>query len=135
MMTDEIFAVASQEEEVSRSFFAGLSVLPFAGWTFGTLVGALLGNVLPARLMSALSIAIYGMFIAILIPEAKKHRATALCILCAALAGCAFEYLPVLSSISGGFVIIICAVPLSLIFALIAPIEKEPEETEVAENA
>ena len=134
--TDEIFAVSvSQRGTLGKKYFFGLILMPWIGWSSGTLLGALAGDLLPAVVTAALGIAIYGMFIAILIPEAKKHRATALCILCAALAGCAFEYLPVLSSISGGFVIIICAVPLSLIFALIAPIETEPEETEVAENA
>ena len=58
MMTDEIFAVASQEDAVSRSFFAGLSTLPYIGWAFGTLFGAILGSILPDRLMSALSLAI-----------------------------------------------------------------------------
>ena len=59
MMTDEIFAVASQEESVTRSFFAGLSTLPYIGWAVGTLLGAILGSVLPDRVMSALSLAIY----------------------------------------------------------------------------
>ena len=57
-MTDEIFAVASQEKAVTRSFFAGLSVLPYLGWSLGTLLGAILGSILPHRLMSALGLAI-----------------------------------------------------------------------------
>ena len=73
-MTDEIFAVASQEESVTRSFFAGLATLPYIGWAVGTLIGSILGSILPDRLMSALSLAIYGMFVAIVVPEMKKSR-------------------------------------------------------------
>ena len=53
-MTDEIFAVAAAEDEVDPKFFAGLSVIPYVGWTLGTLLGALVGNVLPAIVLSAL---------------------------------------------------------------------------------
>ena len=57
-MTDEIFAVASAEKEVDPRFFFGLSIIPHAGWTLGTLFGALVGNVLPEMVMSALCLAI-----------------------------------------------------------------------------
>ena len=64
-ITDEIFAVATKEDEIKRSYFAGLATLPYFGWALGTFIGAILGNVLPDRLMSALSVAIYGMFVAV----------------------------------------------------------------------
>ena len=70
-MTDEIFAVASMNDNVTTAFFAGLSVMPFIGWTLGTLTGALLGNILNAAIMSAMGLAIYGMFVAIVVPEMK----------------------------------------------------------------
>ena len=70
-MTDEIFAVASNEKEVSVKFFSGLTVFPYIGWTLGTLLGSVLGNVLPAIIMNALCLAIYGMFVAIVAPKAK----------------------------------------------------------------
>lgn len=82
MMTDEIFGVAAQEESVSRSFFAGLATLPYLGWSVGTLLGAILGSILPDRLMSALSLAIYGMFVAIVVPEMKKHARFLLWLFC-----------------------------------------------------
>lgn len=128
--TDEIFAVsASKRGTLGRKYFYGLILMPYIGWSGGTLLGAIAGNILPEIVISALGIAIYGMFIAILVPEAKKRRATALSILAAALLGCAFKYIPFLSGISAGFVIIICAVPISLVFALLAPIEAD-ENTE-----
>lgn len=130
MMTDEIFAVASQEETVGRAFFAGLSVLPYLGWSLGTLVGALLGNVLPARLMSALGIAIYGMFVAIVVPEMKKSRPVVFVVLFAVLCSCAFYYIPALARISGGITITVCAVAAAAAGAILFPIEiKEGESS------
>ena len=85
----------------------------------------------PPLITSALGVAIYGMFIAIVIPKAKKSRPTALCVLFAIAISCAFKYIPYLSSVSEGFVIIISAVAASALFALIAPIR---EESEVAAN-
>ena len=58
-ITDEIFAVAVTEKSISRSFFLGLSTIPWFGWTIGTTCGVLLGNVLPASVLSALGLAIY----------------------------------------------------------------------------
>lgn len=125
MMTDEIFAVASQEKEVSRSFFAGLSVLPYLGWTAGTLLGALLGNVLPHRLMSALSLAIYGMFVAIVVPELKKARSIVFVVVLALVLSCLFYYVPVLSTVSSGLSISICAILAAVAGALLFPVKEE----------
>ena len=71
--TDEIFAVAmAHGRELSFSYMAGLQILPVIGWTAGTAVGAAAGSMLPEAVNSALSVALYGMFIAVVIPEAKK---------------------------------------------------------------
>lgn len=127
--TDEIFAVSvSQPEQVSKSYMYGLIVPPYLGWTLGTLLGALAGTILPEMVISALGVAIYGMFVAIVVPEMKGHKATALCVLFAILLSCLFYYVPVLNRVSGGFVIIICAVAASALFALIAPIPVKDEE-------
>ena len=125
MMTDEIFAVASQEENVTRSFFAGLCVLPYLGWSFGTLLGALLGNVLPDRLMSALSVAIYGMFVAIVVPEMKKSKAGIFFVITALLLSCFFTYIPLLAGISSGLSISICAIAAAIIGAILFPVKEE----------
>ncbi|MBR4296502.1 MAG: AzlC family ABC transporter permease [Clostridia bacterium] len=129
--TDEIFAVsASKPTTLGRKYFFGLILMPYIGWSSGTLLGAVAGNILPKIVVSALGIAIYGMFIAIIVPEAKKIKGTALCVLCAVAMGCAFKYTPVLCKISDGFVIIICAVSISLIFALLAPVEDKGDRVE-----
>jgi predicted branched-subunit amino acid permease len=124
--TDEVFAVASsQKGSVSKAFMYGLMATPWLGWACGTLLGAVAGNILPAIVTSALGVAIYGMFIAIVVPEAKKSRSTALCVAIAVALSFLFYYVPGLNSIPSGFTVILCAVTASLIMALAAPISEE----------
>lgn len=127
MMTDEIFAVASAEKEVSRSFFAGLATIPYLGWSIGTLIGALLGNVLPQRLMSALSLAIYGMFVAIVIPGIKEGKAVVVVVVLALVLSSLFYYVPMLAQVSSGLSISICAIVAALIGAVLFPVKEESE--------
>ncbi|MBQ3713405.1 MAG: AzlC family ABC transporter permease [Spirochaetia bacterium] len=123
--TDEIFAVASGRESlVGKHYMYGLILTPIAGWTIGTLVGAVAGNILPAAMSDALGIAIYGMFIAIIIPVAKKNFTVLKVILTAVLLSCMFAFVPGLNKVSSGFVIIICAVVSAALFAAIAPVEE-----------
>lgn len=127
--TDEIFAVAhSNKGEVGKKYMWGLMLLPIIGWTSGTLVGGVAGNILPTIIVSALGLAIYGMFVAIVVPVAKKEKMTALCVLLAIALSCAFKYIPVLSVVPSGFTVIICAVVASAIFALLAPIDTNDKE-------
>ncbi len=122
--TDEVFAVAvNKQGKVGRTYMYGLIIPPFLGWSLGTLLGAAAGNIFPAVIISALGVAIYGMFIAILIPQAKSSRACFWCIILSVALGCIFKYLPLLNTVPQGFVIIICAVAASTIFAIIAPVE------------
>lgn len=124
--TDEIFAVSiSNKGTVGKRYMYGLILTPYFGWSLGTLLGAVLGNILPSIVISSLGLAIYGMFVAIVVPVVKKEKATLLCVLGAILLSCLFKYLPLLSVIPSGFVIIICAVIPSLIFAFAAPIKTE----------
>ena len=133
MMTDEIFAVASQEEKVSRSFFAGLSVLPYLGWSFGTFLGAILGSVLPDRIMSALSLAIYGMFVAIVVPEMKKSRPVIVVVIIAAALSFLFYYVPALKGISSGITITVCAILAAVIGAILFPVDSEESDETINE--
>lgn len=74
--TDEIFAVASmQEGTLGRRYLWGLALIPYLGWSGGTLIGAAAASLLPDRVASAFGIAIYGMFLAIIVPPAKHSRA------------------------------------------------------------
>ena len=126
--TDEVFAVASaQKGALSKWYMYGLMLTPWAGWSAGTLIGAVAGNILPAVITSSLGVAIYGMFIAIVIPEAKKSRPLAACIGIAVVLSCLFYFVPVLKAVPGGFSIIICAVTASAIMAVAAPVEQEEQ--------
>lgn len=127
-ITDEIFAVAISEKKVSRSFFAGLLTLPYIGWSLGTLLGAVIGNVLSLAIMSALGLAIYGMFVAIVVPVMKDEHPVILAVAIAALLSTAFTYLPVLSKVSSGIAISICAVLSAAIVSIIHPIDEEGDE-------
>lgn len=127
--TDEIFGVSvSNKGTVGPLYMYGLILTPYFGWSLGTLFGAILGNILPTVVVAALSVAIYGMFIAIVTPVVKKELNTALCVLLAIIISCAFKFIPLLQIIPSGFTVIICAVIPSLIFAFAAPIETEVAE-------
>ena len=127
-VTDEIFAVAmSRQGEVSSKYFAGLAVLPYLGWTSGTLAGAVCGNILPDTVTDALGLAIYGMFIAIIIPAMKKDSRILKITLLAVVFSFAMYYLPGLKMISSGFAVIICAVAASVVGAVCFPMEEEEE--------
>ena len=102
-------------------------MLPWVGWAGGTIAGALAGNILPAIVTSSLGVAIYGMFIAIVVPVARKERPVALCVLIAVSLSCVFAWLPALQRIPGGFTVILCAVTASAIMAVLAPIPEEVE--------
>ena len=110
-MTDEIFGVtAAQEGKVSPYFSYGAMVVAIPGWAGGTLCGAVSGTLLPGFITSALGVAIYGMFLAIIIPPAKRDRAVLGVVAGAMALSTLFEYAPVLNKISDGFVIIIVTI-------------------------
>lgn len=117
-ITDEIFAVAmGNRNDVSRRYMLGLISLPYVGWTLGTLCGAVCGNILPDIICEALGIALYGMFIAIVVPDMKKDTLVTVVVAIAIVISCLLYYLPVFSGISSGFSVIISAVIASLIGA------------------
>ena len=124
-ITDEIFAVASNEKEVSTKFFAGLTVFPYVGWALGTLLGTLMGNVLPEAVMNALCIAIYGMFVAIVVPKVRDSSKLLAVVLFAVALSSLFFYLPTLSGISQGLSISICAVAAAIFGALLFPVKED----------
>jgi len=127
--TDEVFGVASGKQgQVERSYMYGLIIPPYLGWSAGTILGALAGNILPQSLTSALGIAVYGMFVAIVIPKAKNEHPVAICALVAIALSCSFKYIPFLAKVPSGFSVIICAVISSIVFAFIAPIKQDKED-------
>lgn len=130
-ITDEIFAVGVQQPGLlTAPYLAGLIFAPYWGWALGTLMGATATSLLPAALRSALGVAIYGMFLAIIIPPARKVRPVAVTIVIAAVMSCIFRYTPVLNRLSGGWVIILCAVIAAGYSALRYPVKAGEEDAQ-----
>ncbi len=128
-ITDEVFVMASSEKgEVTPSYMYGLMTLPILGWTLGTFLGAFSGSFLPGGVREALGLAIYSMFVAIIVPPARDSKPVALTVVISSLISCLLYYVPYLKMhISGGFAIIICALISSLVVAKLCPV-KEKEE-------
>ena len=134
-VTDEIFGIsASQPGKVSAFYNYGAMCVAIPGWVLGTLAGAISGNLLPDFMMSALSVAIYGMFLAIIIPPAKQNKAVLAVVVAAMLISTLFKVIPFLSEVSSGFVIIITTLIVAGAAAYFCPIEDEKEEEGVHES-
>jgi predicted branched-subunit amino acid permease len=124
-VTDEIFAVSvSQEGRVSPYYSYGAMSVAVPGWVLGTLAGAISGNLLPDFIVSALGIAIYGMFLAIIIPPAAKNRVVLGVVVGAMLMSGLFRFVPVLDKVSPGLVIIITTILVAGTAAYLYPIEE-----------
>ncbi|NLV58758.1 MAG: AzlC family ABC transporter permease [Clostridiales bacterium] len=127
--TDEIFAVASgQPEPIGRAYLYGLINGPYLGWALGTLLGALAGNVLPPSVTGPLGIAMYGMFIAIILPPFRQDASLRLVVLSAVALSCLFAYVPWFSDLTGGFRIILCAIIAAGLGAVAMPLPQEGGE-------
>ena len=103
----------------------GLGTLPSAGWTLGTLCGALAGSVLPVNIRAALGVMLYGMFIAIVVPQAKEEKPIAWGVVLALGLSCLFAWVPGLNRISEGLRIVICTVAAAAFCAWKFPIEED----------
>ncbi len=136
-ITDEIFAVAIRKTDVGFRYFMGLMILPICGWTGGTSVGALLGSFLPKSVQGAFGILLYAMFIAIVVPPAKKHKVLRIIVLMAAGVSALLYLLPLFSALPSGWKIIISTVFAAAAGATFFPIKEEhieqADEREVSE--
>lgn len=128
-ITDEIFGVASAEPgRITPRYLYGLILLPFLGWSLGTLLGAVAGNILPDSVKYALGIAIYGMFVAIVLPPAKKNHGIQLAAGLAAALSLVISCVPLFAFITSGFAIILCALVASALAAYFFPVKDEEDE-------
>lgn len=126
--TDEIFAVAmAHQKELTLKYMAGLEILPVLGWTGGTACGAIACDLLPKSISNALGIALYGMFIAIVLPVAKKSKAVLCVVLCAAVLSCIFYYVPIFGFLSSGISVILCTVLAAALGAWLFPVPSGKE--------
>lgn len=128
-VTDEIFAVSMQRpRELSAWYMAGLILTPVIGWTSGTFLGGAATSLLPDTLSSALGIALYGMFIAVIVPPAKKSKPVLFTVLLAVFFSVLFHYVPFFEVLSGGWGIIVITIVVSGIAAFLFPIQDEKKE-------
>ena len=129
-ITDELFGIAIARPGCLNPFYSYGAVLVAAPcWAVGTALGAIAGGLLPLRLVSAFSVALYGMFLAVIIPAARQSKVIAgLIVLCFG-ASYGAAHLPAVSRVSGGTRTIILTVVLSAAAALLFPQNTEEDET------
>ena len=124
-ITDEVFAVAVRRiKELSFVYMLGLIITPVLGWTLGTLTGAIASSLLPKSIASAIGIALYGMFIAIVIPPAKASKNVLFAVILTIIISSIITYTNLLS---GGWAIIVIALLVSAISAYLFPLKEEGE--------
>ncbi len=127
-VTDEIFGITIARPGMLDPFYSyGAILIAAPAWAGGTALGVIAGNLLPARAVSALSVALFGMFLAVIIPPARKNRVIALFVLVSFAASFAATYLPLISQLSGGTRTIILTVLISAIAAILFPVNEEED--------
>lgn len=128
-VTDEIFGAAvSGKGQLNPFYVYGMGAVAIPGWTLGTYLGVVSGGVMPDRIMSAMSVALYGMFIAVIIPPAKYDRVLLGVIAVAMLASFVMTELPLFHLVSAGFRIILLTVLIAGAAAVLFPIKHEDEQ-------
>lgn len=129
-ITDEIFAVAyTKSGKIKPVYMYGIIIVSMLGWVFGTFFGAKLGQVLPKALTDAMGIMLYGMFMAVFIPPARREKGVLTAVLTAAFISVLFTY--VFTTVSGGFAVIISAVAAAALCALLFPKKDDDKEEQV----
>ena len=124
--TDEVFAIGmSRQGKLTASYFVGAGVISAIGWVSGTALGAVAGKLLPLSIRLSLGALLYGMFIAIVVPQARAEKPMLACMLIALVLSCLFTWVPGLNAVSAGLSIVICTVAAAAICAAIFPVEEE----------
>ncbi|MCI6719279.1 MAG: AzlC family ABC transporter permease [Clostridiales bacterium] len=127
-ITDEIFGISVGAADRLNPFYSfGAVSVAAPGWALGTCLGVILGNVLPARIVSALSVALYAMFLAVILPPARRSRVLAGVVVLSMAASLLFSRLPVLSAVSSGMKIIVLTVLIAGGAALLFPVKEEAD--------
>ena len=124
--TDEVFALGmARGRKLTPAYFLGAGTVAALGWTAGTALGAFAGSVLPVSVRAALGVMLYGMFIAIVVPQAKQEKPMLVSVLLALVCSCLFQWVPVLDRVSAGIAIVICTVVAAAVCAWLFPIEED----------
>ena len=126
--TDEIFALGmARGNRLTTGFFLGAGAVAFLGWTAGTALGAVAGSLLPEAIRICLGVMLYGMFIAIVVPQARAEKPVLACTGMALVFSCLFTWVPFLNRISDGLSIVICTVAAAALCALLFPVKEDEE--------
>ncbi len=134
-VTDEIYGLSVMVPGWLEPLYTyGMGIVAVSGWCAGTVTGLLVGSILPPAVVSALSVALFGMFLAIIIPPAKKDRFIGLLIIFSMLLSTLFTYLPLLSRISSGFRVIILTLAIAAAAAWFRPVPDEIPAGETEES-
>ena len=134
-VTDEIFGVSmGLPVPLDPCFTYGAFCVATVGWTSGTFVGALLGNILPISVLSALGVGLFGMFISIFVPEARRNKVVGALVLISFALSALFHYMPYLRNINSGITTIVLTVVISLGAAIFFPIKEQTHKEESAES-
>lgn len=129
-VTDEIFAVSmGVEGKLDPCYMYGATAVAAPGWVAGTVMGALLGMALPPRMMSAMGVALYGMFLAVVVPPSRKSRIIAGVVLASMAASAAFPWIPLAGKLSSGIQIILLTIMVSAAAAVLFPVKEEGADT------
>lgn len=124
--TDEIFALGmSRGKQLTAEFFIGAGIVAAIGWIAGTAMGAVAGTLLPMSVRMALGVMLYGMFIAIVVPQAREEKPMLACMVLALVLSCLFAWVPGLNRVSGGIAIVICTVAAASACAVLFPVKEE----------
>ena len=125
-VTDELFGIAiARPGMLNPWYYYGAMSLAIPGWATGTALGILAGSELPTRIVSALSVALYGMFLAVIIPPAKQSHIILTVVLLSFLASFIASVWPLLAALSGGTRTIILTVSISALAAWYKPVREE----------
>ncbi len=126
-VTDEVFGICiGVPGKLNPLYPYGAMLLTVPGWTLGTYFGVVMGNVLPARVVSALSVALYGMFIAIIIPPARKSRVILGLVSVSMVLSALLTYVHFFDFIPSGVKVILLTVVIATAAALLFPVTEDP---------
>ena len=124
--TDEVFALGmSRQGQLTAEFFIGAGTVAAIGWISGTATGALVGSLLPADIRAVLGVMLYGMFIAIVVPQARQEMPVLVNVVLALVLSCLFAWVPGLNRVSGGLAIVVCTVVAAAVCAAVFPVKQE----------
>lgn len=131
-VTDEIFAVSmTRTTDITLAYFMGITTPSFVGWTLGSTCGAAFSSVLPHLFADAMNIALYGMFVAIVLPQAKQDKNKRIAVVLSVLMSCLFAFSPLSKMLGSGWTIIVITLVVSAFMAIKYPIQEEEHETSI----